>query len=48
MIQTDTMRTMFEQCKKDHSGAVLLFKIGDYLEAYYEDADLMQRVFGKY
>lgn len=47
-MQTEKTRVMFNQYKADHNNAVLLFKIGDYLEAYYEDADLLQTAFGKY
>ena len=41
-----SMRKSFDRYKSDYHGAVLFFRLGDFYEVYYEDADLIQRVFG--
>jgi len=43
---TDPMRKMFDELKATYNNAVLFIKLGEFYEVYYEDADLIQRVFG--
>lgn len=43
---TDPMRKMFLDLKATYNNAVLFIRLGDFFEVYYEDADLIQRVFG--
>ena len=44
---TDPMRKMFLDLKATYNNAVLFIKLGEFYEVFYEDADLIQRVFGE-
>ena len=35
--------TQWHACKKEARGAILLFRLGDFYEAFYEDADLIAK-----
>jgi DNA mismatch repair protein MutS len=43
MKTTDKMREQFDKAKAKHNNAVLLFRMGNYFEAYYEDAVIVYR-----
>lgn len=41
MIKTSPMMEQWHQCKEQSKGALLLFRLGDFYEAFYDDAALL-------
>ena len=39
-----SMMELYRQVKKQHEDAILLCRVGDFYEAFYEDAELISRL----
>lgn len=42
-VKTSPMMLQWQECKKKSENAVLLFRMGDFYEAFYEDAHLLSK-----
>ncbi len=43
-VKTSPMMQQWQACKKKAPNALLLFRLGDFYEAFYEDAEILSRV----
>src|SRR5262245_13634251 len=44
MPSTTPMLEQYERAKRDHPGAIVLFRLGDFYEMFYEDARVASRL----
>ena len=42
----ETIKKKYEEIKQKHQGCVVLFRVGDYYECYYDDADTVSSALG--
>jgi DNA mismatch repair protein MutS len=46
MEKTTPMISQYHQIKQEHPGAILLFRVGDFYETFFDDAVLVSKVLG--